>query len=239
MRSQKDLAQKRAYNWLSRFVGCLRELFHDTQTQATTPDQNGEKQRPVPEVTETQEKVNAPQEIDMGIGVLVVSGAVIAAGLGLSRIKIPFQERELFERIGIEERINPDLLHAIAWQESNINPAAISPPNQNRSRDWGMMQINERNFTLLGLSQLTALDAEQSVRAAARLIQRIESGGVTDAADILSIYNAGDAKFRPFGSGPRLRNGKYVNQVYVTSSMGKMTLIRLANFIPVLRTVPA
>ncbi len=55
------------------------------------------------------------------------------------------------------------------------------------------------------------------------------------SADILSIYNAGDKRFKPYGSGPRLRRGKYVNQNYVTGAMGKLTLVRLANVVPLLR----
>lgn len=237
MRLQKGQGGKPVFRWVARFIDCLRgSSYAEEETEVTAPDKNGETQGPVSEVTAPEIQ---PQEIDMGFGVLLISGALIGAGLGLSRIRIPFQERELFERIGAEENVNADLLHAIAWQESNVNPEAISPPNKNRSRDYGMMQINERNFALLGLSQLTALNAERNVRAAARLIQGINAAGVSDVADILSIYNAGDAKFKPYGSGPRLRNGKYVNQNYVTTSMGKLTLVRIANFLPFLRSVPA
>ena len=249
MRSPRGQVSPVFSKWVNRAVEWVRNIFYQwpdprkgryatSEEQATSsPDKDGETQGPISEVTEAPPET---LEIDMGFGVLLVTtGALAGAGLGLSRVRIPYQERDLFERIGAAENVSPDLLHAIAWQESNINAAAISPANRNLSRDYGMMQINERNFALLGLSQLTALNAERNVRAAADLIQRIQSAGVKDAADILSIYNAGDARFKPFGSGPRLRAGKYVNQVYVTSSLGKMTLIRLANFVPLLRTVPA
>jgi len=241
-------------NQARRFIACLREvLYGDEKTTAETapaPDQNGPVQESSPQGASPEGLETGPQrasgenpasgeaaaqEIDMGFGILVISTALIGAGLGLSRIRVPYQERELFEAVAQEQNVDPDLLHAIAWQESGINSQAISPPNRDQSRDWGMMQINERNFTLLGLNQLTALEPGRNVRAAASLIQRIGTGGVKYSADILSIYNAGDARFKPYGSGPRLRRGKYTNQNYVTSAMGKLTLVRLANIVPLLR----
>jgi soluble lytic murein transglycosylase-like protein len=38
--------------------------------------------------------------------------------------------------------LNPYLLHAIAVQESGLNPLAKSPPNKNGTVDIGLMQIN-------------------------------------------------------------------------------------------------
>ncbi len=38
--------------------------------------------------------------------------------------------------------LNPYLLHAIAQQESGLNPLAKSPPNKNGTVDIGLMQIN-------------------------------------------------------------------------------------------------
>ena len=36
-----------------------------------------------------------------------------------------------------------DLLSACIQQESQFNPKAISPPNFNKSRDWGLAQFND------------------------------------------------------------------------------------------------
>ena len=180
-------------------------------------------------------------EIDMGFGVLLISTGLVAAGAGLLRLKVPFQHRDLFERIGKAEGVDADLLHAIAWQESNIDPEARSPMNKNGTRDWGMMQINEINFGLLGLNQLTALRAEDNVKAAAGLLNRIAANSkVTNTNDILSIYNAGDANRRPFGTGPRLtRAGGYVSSRYVADASGKLSLVRVAKVVPLARAAPA
>ena len=212
---------------------------HGKKKETTTTDEI----RPFPQESEegpeegSQAGPVPPVEIDMGFGTLLIGAGVIAAGAGLLRLKVPFQHRALFERIGRAEGVDPDLLHAIAWQESNIDPDARSPMNRNGTRDWGMMQINEINFDLLGLNELTALRAEDNVKAAAGLLKKIAADRrVTNTNDILSIYNAGDSNRRPFGAGPRLtRAGGYVNSRYVADASGKLSLVRVAKFVPLAR----
>jgi len=66
--------------------------------------------------------------------------------------------------------LDPTTIVGIARHESGLDPMRISPPNPNRSRDYGLMQINDRNFGWLGLTEQTALDPCQSIAAAARLL---------------------------------------------------------------------
>ena len=77
--------------------------------------------------------------------------------------------------------VDPHMIVAMAQRESGLDPAVIHE-NKNGTRDWGLMQINETNFSLLHLSPSTALDACQSIRAAGDLIA------------ILSRYNTGDPR---------------------------------------------
>jgi type IV secretion system protein VirB1 len=66
--------------------------------------------------------------------------------------------------------LDPTTIAGIAQHESGFDPLRISAPNANGSRDYGLMQINERNFRWLGLTGETALDPCQSIAAAAHLL---------------------------------------------------------------------
>ena len=66
--------------------------------------------------------------------------------------------------------LDPTMIVGISKHESGLDPMRISPPNPNGSRDYGLMQINDRNFRWLGLTEQTALDPCQSIAAAARLL---------------------------------------------------------------------
>jgi Transglycosylase SLT domain len=51
-----------------------------------------------------------------------------------------------------------------------MNDHAISPPNKDGSRDYGLAQINDRNFTWLKLTRETALDPCLSIAAEAEVL---------------------------------------------------------------------
>lgn len=76
-------------------------------------------------------------------------------------------------------RVDPNLVLAIARVESGYDASRISAPNANGSRDYGLMQVNERNFSWLGLTPASALDPCQSIRAGVRVLTG------------LSAYNTG------------------------------------------------
>jgi len=56
--------------------------------------------------------------------------------------------REIIEN-SIKYDIPIHISFAIAWHESRFNPTAVSPPNRDGSRDWGLFQLNDsyRNWT--------------------------------------------------------------------------------------------
>src|SRR5581483_3853442 len=153
----------------------------------------------------------------------------------LSRIAVPWRYRDLFLTVAKETGEDENLLHALAWHESDLNPAAVSKPNANGTRDYGMMQINEINFRGLGLNATTALDAGANVRAAARLLKTIRTQG-RSLPDVLSIYNAGAKD--PDGAGPapagaRLTaSGAYVNSAYVIQVLSRYLWVQLGALAP-------
>ncbi|MTC74210.1 transglycosylase SLT domain-containing protein [Providencia sp. wls1919] len=62
---------------------------------------------------------------------------------------------DCFDMAGRDYNIDPDLLRAISWQESNFNQSAISPKNWDGSYDIGKMQINSKNIAKLGVYGIT------------------------------------------------------------------------------------
>jgi len=168
------------------------------------------------------------------LGVWIIGAG--AAGLLLAGVSVPWRYRELFDAIGKSEGIDPDLLHAIAWQESGINPAAIGPPNRNGTRDYGMMQINQTNFPGLGLTADSAMQAAPNVRAAARLLRSVRERHENrlTLADELSIYNAGQDRI---GDPPRRdSSGAYINDEYVRNVLSRLAWIKLRKLFPVKAT---
>lgn len=99
--------------------------------------------------------------------------------------------------------LDPAMLAGIARHESGFDPTIIHT-NADGSRDFGLMQINERNFGWLGLTMQTALDPCQSIRAAAQLLQSY------------SRYNTGSPS-AGFGNG-------YVQRLVTTVAQMKESL---------------
>jgi soluble lytic murein transglycosylase-like protein len=152
-----------------------------------------------------------------------------------AKLAAPADYRDLFEAVGREEGVDPNLLHAIGWHESQLNPAAVSPPNTNGTRDYGLMQINAVNFPALGLTGQTALDPARNVRAAARLLRSIQQ--LNDSVpDQLAVYNAGPSKVAGRAGGPKLdADGRYINLRYVVEAFGKYLVIVLAHGVQLAR----
>lgn len=61
---------------------------------------------------------------------------------------------DCFDLAGKDYRIDPDLLRAIAWNESRFNPGAIGK-NTDKTIDVGVMQINSQHFTELDTVGIT------------------------------------------------------------------------------------
>lgn len=54
--------------------------------------------------------------------------------------------------------ITVDRVRAYAQVESRLNPAAVSPPNRNGSRDYGLMQVNQIHFGRFGVDARTVME---------------------------------------------------------------------------------
>lgn len=157
----------------------------------------------------------------MGLGVLLVGTAAAAQ---LAALAVPSAYRDLLSSYPAVGRVTPELLRAIAWQESDNNAGAVSPVNANGTRDYGLMQINQVNLPALGLNTVTALDPVRNSAGAYRLLVELDkrAGGV---GDLLSMYNAGEAP----GGGPRkTAGGQYVDQTYVRDAWARYALLNLA-----------
>ena len=87
--------------------------------------------------------------------------------------------------------VDPSLALAIAQQESSFNPSAVSQPNKNGTVDYGLMQINSKNLSSLGLTPATALDPQSNINAAMQLLSSYTQQYNGDPSLIAAAYNGG------------------------------------------------
>ena len=105
------------------------------------------------------------------------------------------------------------LVGAFAKVESNFNPDAISPPNSNGTRDYGLMQINTVNFSRYNVDIANVLDPDINLNAALTILRdyqsQLASAGHTAINELVSAYNQGVRGLTTYG----IRNVSYVAQV--------------------------
>lgn len=84
---------------------------------------------------------------------------------------------------GCAPGVDPRLLMVQAQRESHMDTAAVSPKNHDGSVDYGLMQINSKNFGLLNIHSIAeVMDPCRNLMAAAdlyRLLSRYNSGNPT------------------------------------------------------------
>jgi len=174
---------------------------------------------------------------------LLAAALAGAAGAQLARLVVPGTYRGLYRKYGDPSGI-ANVLHALALQEGNgkERPGAISPVNPDGSIDYGLMQINSKNFARLGLDASSALDPEKSVAAAAQLIEENRAAAPQlGLLDQLSVYNAGfsvltaaaEAKRPKFVKGGAPGVYRYLNQSYVMGAAAWYALVSLASYAPI------
>lgn len=121
---------------------------------------------------------------------------------------------DLIWRAGQTHAIDPALIKAIVWAESNFNPRAYRAEPHVQDGSYGLMQ------TLLGTARWMGYggppeglyDPATSIEFGTRYLKKqiLRYGGNTPSA--VAAYNAGTAK---------VVNGRYINQDYVNKVMGR------------------
>lgn len=98
-----------------------------------------------------------------------------------------------FKGLGSKYDIPPNLLKAIAKVESGLNPSAVSKPNSNGTRDYGLMQINSKTFQKMGVDISLWLNAEKNIETACKYLAstKRELGDLFSLETWVSSYNIG------------------------------------------------
>jgi type IV secretion system protein VirB1 len=98
-------------------------------------------------------------------------------------------------------QVAPGTLLSVAWGESHWNPAA-QHMNRNGTIDSGISQINEVNWSRMGLTRASATDPCLSLRASARiLLENYHPADATSAEQqraltvAVAAYNPGDPNY--------------------------------------------
>jgi len=101
--------------------------------------------------------------------------------------------KALIIAISLEVGVPPEFSLAIALTENwTLNPRAVSPPNRNGTRDWGVMQLNENYFQLERW-----YCPEENIRAGVRHIRWLMDHPMTCTFWSVAIaYNAGVGRLR-------------------------------------------
>ena len=150
----------------------------------------------------------------------------VAALVGSSYTSTPY-DRD-FDLVGHEEEVDPDLLRAIGRQESNFRAGAVSPPNTNGTRDYGLMQINERTAVALGVQPGALIPPApghvvRSITLAARLLRAVrrELGERANYWTVIAAYNAGSPAIlrRGIFNQPYVSSVAFHHQMYVLGSL--------------------
>ena len=170
----------------------------------------------------------------MGPGLLLLAAGAALAQLFRASVPWPAPYRALFEEMAGKYGVDENVLHALAWHESGMNPNAVGAKNRNNTTDYGLMQINSANFAALGLTPATWADPRKNIEAAAKLLRDIGRTPGLSVMDTLSIYNAGPTSdTRRPGTPKRDDDGGYVNPAYVAAVYGKYLMVAGAALAPV------
>jgi soluble lytic murein transglycosylase-like protein len=122
-------------------------------------------------------------------------------------------QADCWEEAGQQFSIAPELLYAIAEQESNLDPRAIGH-NRNGSRDIGLMQVNSMHLPQLAKQRIT----EQTLLNDSCQALKVGAGILADfmrrygySWEAVGAYNAGTATD---GGAPE-RRAQYAKKISV------------------------
>jgi len=145
--------------------------------------------------------------------------AAAAAVLVLDHVSTPFDA--LFEQESKRTGVPADLLRAIARRESGFRAGAIGKPNSNGTKDWGLMQVNDRTAAHYGVQPAQLLDPATCVRVAADYLVDLhrELGSAWSEWTWIAAYNAG---------APAIKSRGVFNVTYAGDVFWNFTLYRIA-----------
>ncbi len=152
----------------------------------------------------------------------IAVGAAAAALLVADYQKTPFDD--LFDDVARRRTLPADLLRALARHESRFRSDAVSGPNTNKTRDYGLMQVNEATARALGRDVKRLLEPAYNVETAAELLVRLrrELGELWSLHTWIAAYNAGS---------PAIKRHGVFNAAYVASVSWHHTLYQLAGLV--------
>lgn len=138
--------------------------------------------------------------------------AAAVAGVGFivaDHLSTPYDA--LFDAAGKRHGLDPNLLRAIGRKESGFRADAVSKPNANGTRDYGVMQINENTAKALGVPRDALMNPGISIETAGRLLTSLkqELGEKLTINTLIAAYNAGSPAIKRRG----IFNIEYVSEV--------------------------
>lgn len=114
---------------------------------------------------------------------------------------------ELIRKHSIHRGVDPDLAHAVARQESGLNPRAVSPRGA-----MGLMQLMPGTAALMGVSD--PFDPEQNIIGGIKYLRLCLTRFDGDTAKALAAYNAGPGNVEKYaGCPPFPETREYVERV--------------------------
>lgn len=122
---------------------------------------------------------------------------------------LPFSDQyaSLIQAAADEHKVDPALIHAIIWAESNFNPSAVS-----RKGAMGLMQLMPQ--TAWELSVRDAFDPKANITGGVRYLRRLLDRFEGNVSLALAAYNAGEnAVLRYGGIPPYQETMEYVAKV--------------------------
>jgi len=103
----------------------------------------------------------------------------------------------IFQEVGEHFGVPPLLLKKIATIESNLNPKCINI-NQNKTIDYGIMQINSCHFkelSVYGINESNIMSPKVNILAGAILVKNLINKGDIDF-NTLGKYHSHTVKFK-------------------------------------------
>lgn len=147
---------------------------------------------------------------------VAIIGAAVAATWAAGRyLRSPFDAE--FKAAAARHDVPFNLLRAIGLHESNFQPRAVSGVNSNGTRDYGVMQINNRTAQHYGVGLTSLLDPAVNIDLAGRYMAdtRRELGRTWTESRWVSAYNAGSPTVLRSG----IVNGDYVVKVLFNKTL--------------------